>query len=485
MLPSELLIVRRRYPWINPKYLLINEKSIILANDLIRIFQQYIGRKKKLLIKKIKEIEDSAFSEGFDYRVPRGLAHLLLRKSVFEQRDVKVDPFKLRKELFRIVNEKFRGFVLSEEEKKKVYSIIAKKYNILENEIETIFTSTFEEEYILKDFEKITAIELIKEYNLSLTQTLLFKALFIRVDLLLDGYKAKKILYNAKRLGLMYFAEKIENDYNIRLTIDGPISMLKQTERYGTRLAKLLPFLLSASRWRIDAVVKYNNKKYKFLLSDSRKDLFPKKDIKLVEYDSSVEEYFYKRFKTLGSNWIIKREPEPLLVDNHIFIPDFSFECNDVKVYLEIMGFWTPDYLRRKITKLSKVKDVNLIIAVQESFAGIKEVKSLPHDIIVYKNKLPSVEVYKALKKYMPISVKSIENKSTKLQIDPAVKMIIANTDNTTLSNLLNKLKKYNVSQDDLIWFLEEEGFEIVWNSLDPNNIIVRRKTFKKDQTTS
>jgi len=35
-----------------------------------------------------------------------------------------------------------------------------------------------------------------------------------------------------------------------------------------------------------------------------------------------------------------------------VFIPDFGFEKNGVKAYLEVVGFWTDEYLQKKLGKL-------------------------------------------------------------------------------------------------------------------------------------
>ena len=45
-----------------------------------------------------------------------------------------------------------------------------------------------------------------------------------------------------------------------------------------------------------------------------------------------------------------------------MLIPDFGFEKEGLKVYLEVVGFWTPDYLERKIRKLSSIAGVDMII---------------------------------------------------------------------------------------------------------------------------
>lgn len=286
----------------------------------------------------------------------------------------------------------------------------------------------------------------------------------------------KVLLYNAKRLGLMYFAEKISGNYNVRLMIDGPSSIFKQTERYGTRLARLIPYIVSSYKWSIRAKINHRSRKYILYLDEKKRHLFPKKKFTLIEYDSSIEEHFYKRFKTLGSRWIIRREPEPIVVDHSIFIPDFSFEYKGIKVYLEIVGFWTPEYLRRKIDKIKRIKNIDMIIAVQRDLAASRDFSSLPYTVIVYKNKLSSVDVYRILKKFMPQNKVEEKKEINEIVVDQNVRAYLKSIDNASLDTLLKKLKEYNIDEKDAIRLLEKEGFEIIWGSLDPKDVIVRKR---------
>ncbi|OYT25678.1 MAG: hypothetical protein B6U95_08730, partial [Thermofilum sp. ex4484_82] len=134
----------------------------------------------------------------------------------------------------------------------------------------------------------------------------------------------------------------------VKLYIDGPASILKQSERYGTRLAKLIPYIICAEKWKISARILRNNRLYRFVLSDKFSRILPRYKLELVDYDSELEKIFYRRFTTLGSGWKLYREPEPLIAGRSVFIPDFVFEKDNVRVYFEIVGFWTHEYLKRK-----------------------------------------------------------------------------------------------------------------------------------------
>ncbi len=61
---------------------------------------------------------------------------------------------------------------------------------------------------------------------------------------------------------------------------------------------------------------------------------------------------------------------------SYTVIPDFLFEKGGIRVYMEIVGFWTAEYLERKFRKLKEVNVDNLIVAIDSSN---------------YKGKLPEI----------------------------------------------------------------------------------------------
>ena len=73
------------------------------------------------------------------------------------------------------------------------------------------------------------------------------------------------------------------------------------------------------------------------------------------------------------------------------------FQKYDKKVYLEIVGFWTKEYVERKLHKLNDIvssKSIDLFIAVNEDLACAKILSTNFQDrIISYKNELVPVKI--------------------------------------------------------------------------------------------
>jgi len=99
MLPSDLLIHRYSGETVVPKRLVINSANIEIAADLIHQFQEAKGGTRGELNRQLLELE----GEDTDYRIKRGLAHLLNADafSTFETVSP-LDPATLRQRIFAI-----------------------------------------------------------------------------------------------------------------------------------------------------------------------------------------------------------------------------------------------------------------------------------------------------------------------------------------------------------------------------------------------
>ncbi|MGI9059583.1 MAG: DUF790 family protein [Ktedonobacteraceae bacterium] len=128
-------------------------------------------------------------------------------------------------------------------------------------------------------------------------------------------------------------------------------------------------------------------------------------------FDSSIEQSFAEAFTALQNShavegWQLIREPEPLLLEHSIFIPDFALTRDQQRIYVEILGFWTPSYRERKIQKLQQLQHRNdIVLAIpneaREAFAARPgESAGLPPQfpIVWYDNQLSATELLHLLR---------------------------------------------------------------------------------------
>jgi uncharacterized protein len=455
MLTLQLLRVRTRSGAIFPLFC-TKEEDIELAKKIIQELEQTWKNKEKkaVLEDRISAIEES--DAGSDYKLVRGLYALLERRCTFKSRDSNsdndgetsststipiIDPPRIRKAVFEESSK--RGFALTELERMEIADSVASRLHLSSHDVvlKTMW-SDLDDNLILDYFDAIDPEALIGWYNLSLMQTLLFNC--TKLDFYISGgLNWKRVLRTVKRLGLMYYLQQPQQQQENRIicSLEGPLSLFKLTDRYGTLLAKLLPSIIFSSdkkressgdggEWHLDAWIVRKTmdgrKIYEFKISKNEipelmtdpYSSFPPSSITQKEvagssslyndyniFDSAVEEKFAKRFEQAETGWRLTREPDPLVLSNGgAFIPDFMFEKYDKKIYLEIVGFWTKEYLERKLQKLADIfisaysrkkrnnnnyKTDLLFIALNEDFACSKSSFSsiVPKEqLIFYKN---------------------------------------------------------------------------------------------------
>jgi hypothetical protein len=121
-----------------------------------------------------------------------------------------------------------------------------------------------------------------------------------------------------------------------------------------------------------------------------------------AEFDSEVERDFATRFSSLDLDWALTREPEPLATGTRVMIPDFAFDYRhaDFRVFFEIMGFWTPEYVDKKLSQLEDAEDVELLVAVDESLGVGEEIEARDARAIPYRGRVRVKDVVDALRGY-------------------------------------------------------------------------------------
>ena len=380
MLPSNLLTVWRRKGSIQPRYAKSSKENLEVARRLIETYKHSLGKKKEIL----KTVADNLEDQGYDYHLVRGLSLLLDRRSVFKC-ESRIDPLELRRKIFAETGR--NGLATTPEKRRAIVEKISHEAEISISQLEKSLYADMENELILQNFDSISPQSLLQKYNLSLTQTLVFDSTELKFAVSTNW---QNIFFKAKKLGLIYEVFK-NNGFWVK--IDGPLSLFKLTRRYGVAMAKLLPAIIAGEKWEIEAKIlwKFTNEIHTFnLVSWKHAPLFEIKPT-TESFDSFVEKDFALRFQALHSKWRLKREPEPILAGQYVIIPDFSFEREGIKLYMEVVGFWTDEYLARKIGKLKKT-NVRMLIAVDETLACerlAKLEKRQSLDIIYYKKKIP------------------------------------------------------------------------------------------------
>ena len=266
------------------------------------------------------------------------------------------------------------------------------------------------------------------------------------------GAVIKRLCYLARLLGvyydLTYDSFSSHTAPLLHLTLYGPQEMTGAPQQYGARLARLCRLLLgygisqrqhisqthgqhkrnnsptsasalSSAIVKAEASVHFLQRSYRFAMDNTLLSLLPVGEASPAQstggtsagvaqqapihtpsvFDSSIEQSFAEAFAALESShgvdgWQLIREPEPLMFEQSIFIPDFALTRDQRRIYVEILGFWTPSYRERKVQKLQQLQgrgDIVLAIPeeAREAFASLVSV----FPIAWYSDQLSATEL--------------------------------------------------------------------------------------------
>jgi hypothetical protein len=403
MLPSDLLISRFQGETIQPKRLFLNPANRTMAEDLIQLFQGQVGQTQASLNRQLQELE----GEDTNYRIKRGLAHILRNSFATFDMVSPLEPMELRQRVFALAAQSVPSPSTAQAHLATLSQQLTQELDreVTVADIRQGLYADLQDNRILIEFDAPTPDALIHRYNLSQTQGVFYKASEMVMHLYRNDPGQYKLMFRYLKLfRLMTYIEG-DADQGFTITIDGPASLFKASTRYGVDIAKLIPAILHVNRWRLTATLQLKDsfthqpKSRQFTL-DSNCGLVthypPGKP-----YDSMVEESFVNRWPADKTPWRLEREVDLVPIPGSVMIPDFRVVHPDGREYLlEIVGYWRPEYLRKKFAQVRKSDRDNLILAVSERLnlekAGV-DVKATPARVVWFKNKLQPKAVLEVL----------------------------------------------------------------------------------------
>jgi predicted nuclease of restriction endonuclease-like RecB superfamily len=230
---------------------------------------------------------------------------------------------------------------------------------------------------------------LLARYNVAQVQAALYRATSLKVWATEDF---KTIVRYAKLARLMHVIRRLEGG-GVLMHFDGPASVLRRTRRYGVAMARFLPALIACRGWKMQAVVAGRSSQWNWRLELSAEDGLRSHLPPPEEFDSSVERAFFDGWGSKPRDgWTLHREGDLLFHGQKAFVPDFVFEHQDGRrVFLEIVGFWTPEYLEAKINTLREFAETPMLLAVARQVGA--SIPELARESIPYKTSLQVEDV--------------------------------------------------------------------------------------------
>ena len=366
-------------------------------------------------------------------------------------------PTHLRLELYDYVNEHFQGF-LDSAQREAALRDVAERYAMTVADVEYLLVLDSDEEARLtrEAPEAPSPQEVATRYNQWAFEAALGSASSVyftidcnafasmseqKIDVSTTttgtlttgvGVAIKRLCYLARTIGVYYdlaYEPSLDGRQPLlSLTLYGPQEVTGVPQQYGIRLARLCRALLGYSKMGnrqkktqlinaivdASAIIHMQQRAYAFHMSPDMLRLLPSErerdsntqssEQQSLLFDSSIEQSFAEAFAALERShavdeWRLEREPEPLLLDRSIFIPDFAMTRAQHRIYVEILGFWTPAYRERKVQKLQQLRgrdDILLAIPSDAKDAYTSILADFP--IVFYDDQLSATDVLNVLR---------------------------------------------------------------------------------------
>ncbi|MDL2343461.1 DUF790 family protein [Deinococcus sp. MIMF12] len=370
MLPTELLMFRVKAGLVEPRRLKATTNNLRLAESVTQAFEANLNQRRADLDEELKALE----AGRSDFKVLRGFAHLLTNGSSTFETGSDVDPGHIRAKVFELAQaqppSRHRRTLVLEQAAK---SLVTERPLSAEDLADLLYADLPDQQRLVA-FDPPEPGDLLERFNLAQAQGQLYRAYSLIITARRnEPARYKQLLKYTKFFGLMVTVEG-DATHGFTLTMDGPTSLFSSTTRYGLAMAKFLPALLHVTKWDLTATLKprkdldwVDESEAEWLFELTSEDGYVSHYKPPEEHDSALEAGFSERFAKLDTPWQLEREVDLVSVPGGVIVPDFRLVHPDSRsVLVEIVGYWRPEYLRKKFDLLRKSGRTDVIVCVSE-----------------------------------------------------------------------------------------------------------------------
>lgn len=350
---------------------------------------------------KVGELSISMLKRFFSFR-SRDLDDILERDRLSELSRLGIkNSMELRLRFFEHLSLNHSGF-MSSESRETMLEEFAGDIGLAREILEEALWLDEEDNKVLVRLAELSPDDLGAVYNLEVISTILCSSYSLTIGPINDGSVTRFVFRNLRLYGLLFSI--ISEEGGVCFQVEGPLSIYGKASKFGYRLALIiyrLYQLYSRRAFSCHFSVEFRKSKKKALLEMDAAKMPPVfwpnvGDLRYTLFDSKVESKLYSTFRALDLNgWRVEREPRPIAFGDKLFIPDFSLQRGEAEVLVEVIGFWLPEYKKRKRAKLREMAKgglEDLVLIVDEKMAD--EFKGLTkYPIFEYSRKGSSYRI--------------------------------------------------------------------------------------------
>src|SRR5918997_859665 len=390
MLTADLAMSWQRGDQIKPRYIdAEDEEYLRAAEDLVALFESHRGRARAALEESLQEYVGT----GTDYRILRGLIKLLTDRCEFET-SAPAEPAEIRGALF--LKARSRHPVASGEARAELVGETAREFSCEPAALLDALYADLPDNQRLTLFEPLSAEELLDLYNVAQAQALLYRSVEMRLWLEPQPPEGFRELFGAIKAYRLIHTVKGNSREGYEVRLDGPASIFQRSQKYGIQMAVFLPALLLCKGWRMRAEIQGRAGRVAYFELTSEQTRLRSHYPEVTPYENPVVDKLASTWGRAGTGWTL--EPSSVVIDlgDSAFIPDYVLrhEETGARVFLELLGFWTPEHLRERLLEFDHAGLTNFILAAWDDLRGTRDpMTNVPPNTIVFKRSLDPAAV--------------------------------------------------------------------------------------------
>lgn len=186
---------------------------------------------------------------------------------------------------------------------------------------------------------------------------------------------AGQLIHTAAARGLLTTLARGSSGETI-MHIVGPIALFHRTGVYGRALAGLIPLLADCERFELELLSRGGDELY--VVDVASPVLLPPVPARMAMPDMQLLR-LTKELARVAKNIVVTPQPAPLTSGTSIVCPDLVLEHGGRKMYVEMIGFWTIEFLRTKLQLYRDAGSGDVVFCVDEARGCTKD--ELPADL--------------------------------------------------------------------------------------------------------
>jgi uncharacterized protein len=318
--------------------------------------------------------------------------------------DSPIDPPRLRSEVFLAAASDRRQLEPGARfERERLLERVAAEHATGVEQVERALFADLRASHILLKGPRIDAGVLLERYERAQRQAVLLRSVKLVAEVRCAAAATYRNLFNKLKFRqLLYRIERLPAG-GYRIEIDGPFSLFESVTKYGLSLALLLPALEECDSLRLSADVRWGKLREPLSFRFESHGAGGRAAPILLSDDLQA---LIGAFANLGGAWTASATDTVLdLPGIGVCIPDVVFEHgpSGLRVFLEVLGFWSRDAVFRRIEMAQRGVGECMLFAVS---SRLRVSEALLDDI-----NSAALYVYKGA-----MSARAIENKLEELR---------------------------------------------------------------------